>query len=90
MTAGHSPAKAAFTENKKAVTRNYSVDPRLDYRTVSGVNGPLVILDQVKVLFYHQNHLDRMIPGTVDVIFHLIRYHSQLLFDIVCKIRRDC
>ncbi|KAI8834497.1 P-loop containing nucleoside triphosphate hydrolase protein [Chytridium lagenaria] len=31
-----------------AVTRNYAVNPRLDYRTVSGVNGPLVILDDVK------------------------------------------
>jgi len=31
-----------------SVTRNYSVHPRLDYRTVSGVNGPLVILDNVK------------------------------------------
>lgn len=30
------------------MNRNYAVDPRLDYRTVSGVNGPLVILDQVK------------------------------------------
>ncbi|KAI8912701.1 P-loop containing nucleoside triphosphate hydrolase protein [Gorgonomyces haynaldii] len=34
--------------NARAATRNYSVDPRIDYRTVSGVNGPLVILDQVK------------------------------------------
>lgn len=46
-----------------AVTRDYIVEPRmsnfnnqdsveisfLDYRTVSGVNGPLVILDNVKV-----------------------------------------
>ncbi|EPZ31141.1 V-type ATPase [Rozella allomycis CSF55] len=31
-----------------AVTRDYIVNPRLDYRTVSGVNGPLVILDNVK------------------------------------------
>ncbi|KAG0027755.1 Vacuolar ATP synthase subunit B [Podila clonocystis] len=31
-----------------AVTRNYSVEPRLDYRTVAGVNGPLVMLDNVK------------------------------------------
>jgi len=31
-----------------AVMRNYSVQPRLDYRTVTGVNGPLVILDNVK------------------------------------------
>jgi len=32
----------------EAASRNYSVHPRLDYRTVSGVNGPLVILDNVK------------------------------------------
>ncbi|KAG0286616.1 Vacuolar ATP synthase subunit B [Linnemannia gamsii] len=31
-----------------AVTRNYAVEPRLDYRTVAGVNGPLVMLDNVK------------------------------------------
>merc|ERR1712137_1348764 len=28
------------------------IQPRLDYRTVSGVNGPLVILDQVKLPRY--------------------------------------
>ncbi|KAJ1923550.1 Vacuolar ATP synthase subunit B [Tieghemiomyces parasiticus] len=38
----------AFNINTSAVTRNYEVDPRIDYRTVSGVNGPLVILDNVK------------------------------------------
>lgn len=31
-----------------AVTRDYISQPRLTYRTVSGVNGPLVILDDVK------------------------------------------
>ncbi|GBG78442.1 hypothetical protein CBR_g26471 [Chara braunii] len=31
-----------------AVTRDYVCEPRLDYRTVSGVAGPLVILDKVK------------------------------------------
>lgn len=31
-----------------AVTRDYIAEPRMDYRTVSGVNGPLVILDNVK------------------------------------------
>ncbi|KAF8926645.1 vacuolar ATP synthase [Dissophora ornata] len=31
-----------------AVTRNYAIEPRLDYRTVAGVNGPLVMLDNVK------------------------------------------
>ncbi|KAJ5067196.1 v-type proton atpase subunit b brain isoform [Anaeramoeba ignava] len=34
--------------NAAAVTRNYKVSPRLDYRTVTGVNGPLVILDNIK------------------------------------------
>jgi len=28
-----------------AATRDYIVKPRLDYRTVTGVNGPLVILE---------------------------------------------
>jgi len=35
-----------------AVTRDYIVEPRLDYRTVKGVNGPLVILDKVKFPTY--------------------------------------
>ncbi|KAH0482303.1 MAG: hypothetical protein KVP17_004460 [Porospora cf. gigantea B] len=34
--------------NVKAATRDYYVKPRLDYNTVSGVAGPLVILDKVK------------------------------------------
>jgi V-type H+-transporting ATPase subunit B len=38
----------AFGVNVAAASRDYSVEPRLDYRTVSGVNGPLVILDKVK------------------------------------------
>ena len=29
-------------------TRDYIAQPRITYRTVSGVNGPLVILDNVK------------------------------------------
>jgi len=38
----------AFQTNVAAASRNYIIEPRLDYRTVSGVNGPLVILDHVK------------------------------------------
>ena len=34
--------------NYKAVTRNYNIAPRIDYRTVIKVDGPLVILDNVK------------------------------------------
>ncbi|XP_038629703.1 V-type proton ATPase subunit B, kidney isoform [Scyliorhinus canicula] len=40
----HLPAR----EQALAAGRSYSSQPRLTYRTVSGVNGPLVILDQVK------------------------------------------
>lgn len=35
--------------NAAAALRNYSLHPRLDYGTVTAVNGPLVILDNVKV-----------------------------------------
>ncbi|KAM9194384.1 V-type proton ATPase subunit B, brain isoform 1-T1 [Trichechus inunguis] len=35
-------------EQALAVSRNYISQPRLTYKTVSGVNGPLVILDHVK------------------------------------------
>lgn len=44
--------KLAFVENASAALRDYHVNPRLDYRTVSGVNGPLVILDNVKLPKY--------------------------------------
>ncbi|KAK3589867.1 hypothetical protein CHS0354_015894 [Potamilus streckersoni] len=40
--------KGALTTHKLAVTRNYISQPRITYKTVSGVNGPLVILDEVK------------------------------------------
>ncbi|CAB4404844.1 unnamed protein product [Rhizophagus irregularis] len=40
--------KQAFQINAAAVTRNYSVTPRIDYRTVASINGPLVVLDNVK------------------------------------------
>ncbi|KAF7221504.1 brain isoform-like [Nothobranchius furzeri] len=39
---------AAARTHTQAVTRNYISQPRLTYSTVSGVNGPLVILDNVK------------------------------------------
>jgi len=41
-------AAEAFQLNAAAVSRDYVHQPRLDYRTVAGVNGPLVILDNVK------------------------------------------
>ena len=39
---------AAANINAAAAVRNYEVKPRLDYRTISGVNGPLVVLENVK------------------------------------------
>jgi len=41
--------KTSFAAHAAAVTRDYIVEPRMEYKTVSGVNGPLVILDNVKV-----------------------------------------
>jgi V-type H+-transporting ATPase subunit B len=41
------PSQAAF-DAKAAAVRDYSTQPRLTYKTVTGVNGPLVILDDVK------------------------------------------
>jgi V-type H+-transporting ATPase subunit B len=41
-------AVQAFAENAAAVVADYSVNPRTKYSTISGVNGPLVILENVK------------------------------------------
>ncbi|CAF1686791.1 unnamed protein product, partial [Adineta ricciae] len=38
----------AVNIHRAAVTRDYIKQPRLTYKTVVGVNGPLVILDNVK------------------------------------------
>ena len=35
-------------EHLMAVNRDYNAQPRMTYRTVAAVNGPLVILDNVK------------------------------------------
>lgn len=36
------------TAHIKAVTQDYNIAPRIDYRTVLDVEGPLVVLDNVK------------------------------------------
>ncbi|XP_058659566.1 V-type proton ATPase subunit B, kidney isoform isoform X2 [Ammospiza caudacuta] len=43
---------AAAREHGLAVTRDFHSNPRLTYRTVCGVNGPLVVLDNVKFAQY--------------------------------------
>lgn len=40
-------SEVAFV-NAAAAVRDYSVQPRLEYRTIAGVQGPLVILENVK------------------------------------------
>jgi len=42
------PGHLGADVHRAAVERDYHVWPRLDYRTVTGVNGPLVILDNIK------------------------------------------
>jgi len=41
-------ADRAFKDNVDAVSRDYVVEPRIQYQTVKGVSGPLVILENVK------------------------------------------
>ncbi|PFH37577.1 putative vacuolar ATP synthase subunit b [Besnoitia besnoiti] len=55
MASASDKAKAdAALVNAAAATRDYRVAPRLDYRTVAGVEGPLVILDDVKFPMYNE------------------------------------
>ncbi|XP_062823110.1 V-type proton ATPase subunit B, kidney isoform-like, partial [Anolis carolinensis] len=50
---GHPPgALAGAREHLLAATRDYISHPRLTYWTVCGVNGPLVVLDNVKFAQY--------------------------------------
>ena len=48
MAAATISIKQGLYEHTQAITRDYIAEPRITYRTVSGVNGPLVILDKVK------------------------------------------
>eukprot|EP00924_Labyrinthula_sp_SR-Ha-C_P016130 snap_masked-scaffold_4-processed-gene-20.13-mRNA-1 protein AED:0.03 eAED:0.03 QI:0/-1/0/1/-1/1/1/0/496 len=43
---------ATATINAAAAIRDYNVEPRVDYRTIMSVNGPLVVLDNVKFAKY--------------------------------------
>ncbi|KAI9512400.1 V-type ATPase [Russula earlei] len=43
-----------FTINAAAATGKFRVKPHLDYRTVSAINGPLVVLDNVKFPSYNE------------------------------------
>lgn len=43
-----------FQLNKKAVSQGLQIKPRLNYNTVRGVNGPLVVLEKVKFPRYNE------------------------------------
>ncbi|XP_068931841.1 V-type proton ATPase subunit B, brain isoform [Petaurus breviceps papuanus] len=60
---GKGPTPGA-REQALAVSRDYLSQPRLTYKTVSGVNGPLVILDQVKFPKYAEIVLLTLPDGT--------------------------
>uniref|UniRef100_F7A8C2 Vacuolar proton pump subunit B n=2 Tax=Ciona intestinalis TaxID=7719 RepID=F7A8C2_CIOIN len=55
---------AGAREHTLAVTRDYISQPRLTYQTVSGVNGPLVILDKVKFAKYAEIVTLNLADGT--------------------------
>ena len=40
--------RQAFDANVAAATRDYNIAPRIDYRTVVKVDGPLVVLENIK------------------------------------------
>uniref|UniRef100_A0A8C5WEX2 Vacuolar proton pump subunit B n=1 Tax=Leptobrachium leishanense TaxID=445787 RepID=A0A8C5WEX2_9ANUR len=61
----HQANMAASKEHLLAVTRNYISHPRLCYRTVCGVNGPLVVLDNVKFAQYAEIVNFTLPDGTV-------------------------
>ena len=56
---------AAFAENVSAVTRDYNINPRIDYRTIKDVEGPLVVLDNVKFPKYAEIVNVRLGSGVV-------------------------
>lgn len=43
-----------FKLNSSAAVRNFAVEPRVDYRTISAINGPLVVLENVKFPSYYE------------------------------------
>lgn len=62
MSHGHGEVKVQTKEERRALAninaaaavRNYRVDPRLDYRSIVAVNGPLVVLENVKFAKYSE------------------------------------
>jgi len=45
-------AQRAFEKHAAETIKDFSANPKIEYRTITGVNGPLVILDNVKLPRY--------------------------------------
>ena len=54
-----------FGAHMRAITTDYNIAPRIDYRTVLDVEGPLVVLDNVKFPKYAEIVNVRLGNGTV-------------------------
>ena len=55
----------SIEENVAAAARDYNIAPRIDYRTVLDVEGPLVVLDNVKFPKYAEIVNVRLGNGTI-------------------------
>lgn len=62
---GLKDSKGVFAAHTAAATRDYVAQPRLTYKTVTGVNGPLVILDNVKFPKYAEIVSLTLADGTI-------------------------
>nr|XP_023013464.1 V-type proton ATPase subunit B [Leptinotarsa decemlineata] len=58
-------SRQAAKEHVLAVSRDFVSQPRLTYKTVSGVNGPLVILEDVKFPKYNEIVQLKLADGTI-------------------------
>ena len=55
----------SVADHVKAISTDYNIAPRIDYRTVLDVEGPLVVLDNVKFPRYAEIVNVRLGNGTV-------------------------
>eukprot|EP00775_Hariotina_reticulata_P003311 gene3311-3587_t len=58
-------AELAFKANVDAVSRDYVCEPHLEYRTIAGVSGPLVVAEGVKKPMYAEIVEVRLGDGTI-------------------------
>ncbi len=58
-------ATSAVLPSATALAAQYFIDPHLEYRTVCGVNGPLVILEKVKSPKYAEIVQIRLGDGSI-------------------------